>query len=111
MLGCTPNSSFTCTVLMSMLGAAPDDSSPHQEWRGPPGAWGPGLPSLEDIAEVLVLSPPGERFCTAVGPLGYRNLLAGRPGFVSPMVAAGEIGVVEAEAGVWGWGLEKLKPA
>merc|ERR550519_3324805 len=44
------------------------------------------------MAEVEVLSPPGERFCTAVGPLGYLNLLAGRVGFVSPMLGAGEMG-------------------
>merc|ERR1719234_2270184 len=48
------------------------------------------------MAEVEVLSPPGERFCTAVGPLGYLNLLAGRaPGFVSPMLGAGVEGVEE----------------
>ena len=109
---CTPNSSFTCTLLMSTLGAGPLDSSPHQECLGPGvGTWGPGVPSLEDMAEVEVLSPPGERFCTAVGPLGYLNLLAGRaPGFVSPMLGAGEMGVVEG--GIWecAWGLGKLKP-
>merc|ERR1719209_1040532 len=48
------------------------------------------------MAEGEVLSPPGERFCAAVGPLGYLNLLAGRAGFVSPMLGAGEMGVVGA---------------
>jgi hypothetical protein len=107
------NSSFTCTLLMSTLGAGPAVSSPHQEWRvtEPPGlAWGPGLPSRDDIAEVLVLSPPGDRFCTDVGPLGYLNLLAGRVGLFSPILAAGEMGLVAAGA-TWGWGLGKLKPA
>merc|ERR1719239_244335 len=61
------------------------------------------------MAEVEVLSPPGERFCTAVGPLGYLNLLAGRAGFVSPMLSAGEMGVVEAGIKC-AWGLGKLKP-
>ena len=106
---CTPNSSLTCTLLMSTLGAGPLDSSPHQECLGPGVAWGPGVPSREDMAEVEVLSPPGERFCTAVGPLGYLNLLAGRVGFVSPMLGAGEMGVVEAGTEC-AWGLGKLTP-
>ena len=99
-------------MLISILGAGPEVSSPPHECRGPgPGvAWGPGVPSREDMAEVLVLSPPGDRFCTEVGPLGYLNLLAGRAGFVSPMLAAGEMGVVEA-LGACACGLGKLNPA
>ena len=57
---------------MSTLGAGPLVSLSLHHCLPPPG---PGVPSLEDMALLLVLVSPGDMFCTGIGPLGYLNLL------------------------------------
>ena len=109
---------------MSMLGAptvlgpTSVDSAPHQEDLAP----GPGVPSLELMAELLVVLSPGLMVCTVVGPLGYRNLLL-TPGrgwlllllllLFTPTAAAAVVSPAAGEMGwelLFAWGLGKLKP-
>ena len=102
---------FTVTWLMSTLGAGPVLSLSAHHCR-----LGPGVPSREDMALVLVLSP-GDMFCTGVGPLGYLNLLLAvpplAPGLLLLLLLAWLLlpPTDDSPAAGEGWGLGKLKPA